>query len=298
MNQYSKSLEIPRTKAEIDDFNHRIRNGWKVYGISGMAPIFWSSDFPDHLWALWELELDNWRQVAPTETILLPGSVVEVKQAIERVWRIVTPEYFSKSPLYMDPSSIIRLSSHMLTRVERLLPSIDAIITRMRSQVGQRYIWWGNTPDGIHEMLGKYGPIPDSQEEKEKMIFKGFDCSGLLYWATNGATPRNTSDLLSYGAWVDIENKSIEDIIKTLKPLDIIVWGISWHCLIVLKNGEVIDSSVNWWTEWLYSEPNGVRIRNIDDVLSDIMSGPDARMPTNNYATSDQSKAFVVHRWR
>ena len=38
-----------------------------------------------------------------------------------------------------------------------------------------------------------------------KWTMSGFDCSGLLFWATNGYTPRNTSKLITSGTGIDIE---------------------------------------------------------------------------------------------
>jgi len=35
-------------------------------------------------------------------------------------------------------------------------------------------------------------------EERKKELMKGVDCSGLLYQATNGFTPRNSRSLLNF----------------------------------------------------------------------------------------------------
>ena len=76
---------------------------------------------------------------------------------------------------------------------------------------------------------------------QQKWQLKGVDCSGLLYWATNGATPRNTSALVNYGTGVMIMGLSIDQILTELKPLDLIVW--SGHVLIVLPGERVIEST-------------------------------------------------------
>jgi len=56
-------------------------------------------------------------------------------------------------------------------------------------------------------MLDYYPPKEKMiQKILDKWIMKGVDCSGLLYEATNGYTPRNSSDLVTYGTGVTIEN--------------------------------------------------------------------------------------------
>ncbi|HPE85225.1 MAG TPA: hypothetical protein PLO43_03500, partial [Chlamydiales bacterium] len=79
--------------------------------------------------------------------------------------------------------------------------------------------------------------------------FAGVDCSGLLYEASYGLTPRNTSELISFG-----EERSLEN----LQPLDLLVW--KGHVVIVLDPYHTIESRLG----------KGVVITPLADRLSEI----------------------------
>jgi cell wall-associated NlpC family hydrolase len=68
------------------------------------------------------------------------------------------------------------------------------------------YIWGGNSPIGSLRMLDLY-PTNQAIDDltRAKWTMAGFDCSGLLFWATDGYTPRNTSKLMMFGTGLDIE---------------------------------------------------------------------------------------------
>ena len=59
----------------------------------------------------------------------------------------------------------------------------------------------------------------------------GLDCSGLLYEATEGLTPRNTKELMTYGVEISLSER---------QALDLILY--SGHVLIVLSPDKVIES--------------------------------------------------------
>lgn len=105
----------------------------------------------------------------------------------------------------------------------------------------------------------------------QKWQLRGVDCSGLLYWATNGATPRNTSALVNFGTGVTIADRSLDQMVAELKPLDLIVWR--GHTLIVLPGGRVIEST------WKPENNGGVYISSLRSRLLEIM---DKRSPLNN----------------
>ena len=66
-------------------------------------------------------------------------------------------------------------------------------------------------------------------------MLTGLDCSGLLYEASRGMTPRNTSDLMHFGKQVTLES---------IQPLDLILY--SGHVIIALSNREVIESGLEF----------------------------------------------------
>jgi hypothetical protein len=72
----------------------------------------------------------------------------------------------------------------------------------------------------------------------------GVDCSGLIYWASNGVTSRNTSWLVQDDTRLSIVGKSLEQITGMLEPLDIIVW--KGHMMVVLDDEHTIESAVSF----------------------------------------------------
>ena len=116
-------------------------------------------------------------------------------------------------------------------------------------------------------------------------MLAGVDCSGLLYEATNGFTPRNTSALLHFGKNVSIAGKSRQAITALLQPLDLLVWP--GHVIIVIDGGNAIESRL------VCQEPDkGVRIRPLADAMSEIMK---KRRPADE--VQNDREEFVVRRW-
>jgi hypothetical protein len=300
MNELIKDWEfsrIPTTQDEVETFNISIKNGhWPYSKLWQMTPVFRDVHFPKHFGEGHDgLIFDKWHQIDPTETILLPGSIIRVQEVMkDRVVRMITSEYHSRTPIYTHASFIDEISRLPLPDRIKQLPSRVRMIHSMRHQEGKRYIWWGNSPMGVPELLDIFRNT--RAESRELAMLKWFDCSGLLYWATNGNTPRNTSELIDFGRAMDIEDRSVEEIIDLMEPLDIVAW--KWHCLIVLDRWEIIESSVNWWDEWNFSNPNGVRIRSLQEFLTELMHGKNPRYPTNIYPWKYlTNQAFVVRRW-
>ncbi len=121
---------------------------------------------------------------------------------------VTTAEYpYDSDPHYIDARMVQVIASDITIPERRIeLPSRYTIQNRMRKQVGMPYIWGGNSPVGSTKMLDLY---PSNQAiddlTRAKWTMAGFDCSGLLFWATDGYTPRNTSKLITYGTGIDIE---------------------------------------------------------------------------------------------
>lgn len=116
--------------------------------------------------------------------------------------------YDSETDRHYIDARMVRVIQSETAIAERQikLPSRYTIQNRMRKQLGTPYIWGGNTPIGAPKMLELY-PSANNIDAltQAKWTMSGFDCSGLLFWATNGYTPRNTSKLITYGTGINIE---------------------------------------------------------------------------------------------
>ncbi|MEO6695584.1 MAG: peptidoglycan endopeptidase, partial [Ignavibacteria bacterium] len=143
-------------------------------------------------------------------------------------------------------------------------------------------MWGGNYGNGIEQLLDFYKPKNELQDHtRDLWCLKGVDCSGLVYQATNGSTPRNTSSLINYGEGLDISGKNSSQIFDMLQPLDLIAW--SGHVIIVLENNMVIEST----------PAQGVHKSDLQGRLKSVMN---ERIPVSDWNSTD-GKRFVVRRW-
>ncbi len=231
------------------------------------------------------LALDDQLLLRPIEMVLLPDSKIELKENIESslIWRIDTHEHPCEDELYVDERFVAFVEDHFPER-SRALPSVNSIILRLKEQVGTRYIWGGNWPQGISQLLEWYRPSVDTASldalTHDTWQLKGVDCSGLLYFATNGCTPRNTSELLGWEEPVLIAGKKCDAIAASLLPLDLIVW--KGHVIIVLDEDTVIESKGGI----------GVVTCSLDKRLQEILN---ERKPADRYLSDEPS--FVIRRW-
>ncbi len=132
-------------------------------------------------------------------------------------------------------------------------------------------------------------PKPISPYLKKIWTLKGLDCSGLLYEATAGCTPRNTSELVNFGSPVKIAGLNAEQIIQKLKPLDLIAWD--GHVIIVLDKNTIIQSRPARPGQPSHA---GVRIQNLKTTLAETL---EQRSPADIFDPPDTRKIFVVRRW-
>jgi len=235
------------------------------------------------------VKLDDRGLIAEMEFIALPGTVFNINEIIEfgdkelKYFRVTTDEYNYKGNFYID-SRMVKTAFSKPNDREKIMPGKSEILFNMKKINGFPYMWGGNYAYGLFEMLKLYPPKGEIDEKTKFLwILQGVDCSGLLYQATNGCTPRNTSSLVTYGLPVDIADKTIDEIIPLLKPLDLIVW--SGHVVIVFDGESTIESS----------PPKGVYMSNIKERLTEIMS---ERYPVNELGQRMwKKKEFVVRRW-
>ncbi len=145
----------------------------------------------------------------------------------------------------------------------------------MKEKIGAPYVWGGNWSHGIPELLTYYPPKGEIDEATRILwTMQGVDCSGLLYEASEGATPRNTSELLSFGNPVPIG--------EPMRPLDMILYP--GHVIFVLDETTTIESK----------HPFGVIYRNLEERLKEINK---ERNRINKWTPeSDRKTNYVVLR--
>ena len=164
------------------------------------------------------------------EFVALEGAIFQVEKILPAsfVYKISSPSYPQKD-LFLDRRFTEPAAKWQIPK----LPSAKIIWEKMRGIKGAAYVWGGNWSQGIPKIARLYPP----QEKIDERLFtlwilKGVDCSGLLYEAAEGASPRNTHQLIHYGQ--PIENLS------DLKPLDMIVYP--GHVLFVFTSNTALES--------------------------------------------------------
>jgi hypothetical protein len=231
--------------------------------------------------------------VSELEFIALPGTafrlLAEIRNGATTIYRVETGDYPTPVglELYVDSRFIELRESEPLPRPRRL-PAVGSIIAALREAVGTPYVWGGNVRQGVPELVGLfYRDI--RAESRDHLILAGLDCSGLLYHATGGYTPRNTSQLLSFGRGVAIAGKTAEELARLLQPLDLIVWN--GHVIIVLDGKTAIESRLKC------GEPGngGVMTTPLLQRLAGIMQ---TRQPVDALQVDGVKRSvFVVRRW-
>ncbi|MBJ6750836.1 NlpC/P60 family protein [Geomonas anaerohicana] len=253
----------------------------KVVAVS-YAPILNTPDFAGSFSG--KVPLDPCRGVRPIEFIAMPGTLfcVENEQVQNgvKVLRVTSNDYPypSKTGLFVD-ARFVEAAGPAAQERHAHLPELAEIQKRLLAALGKPYVWGGNVKDGV-PLLRKYYPQGDP--------LVGVDCSGLLYQATDGFTPRNTSTLIGYGEAVPVAGLSAEAIAGKLKPLDLLVWN--GHVMVVLDNDSVIESRMGCG-----GKPSGVMITPRLELVRQIMK---TRKPADSFPKgSAGARSFVVRRW-
>ncbi|HEX4839203.1 MAG TPA: hypothetical protein VFU89_02035 [Rhabdochlamydiaceae bacterium] len=195
------------------------------------TPLFNTPNLPfNHL----PLKKDSQGRLMEMEGIALPDTKFRCLDRItDHLLQVETNEYRSTASLYVDRRFLQPSSESAPERIKKL-PSINQILSWMEDRVGLRYFWGGNWQAGIPELLDFYPVLKTaSQEDRDDAICRGLDCSGLLYQATNGYTPRNTPDLIHFGRGISLEE---------IKPLDLLAW--KGHVVIVKTPTTLIESRI------------------------------------------------------
>lgn len=271
--------------------------GAAQYGVArGAAPVLNSAAFG----AVFggrdgrTLKRDGCGQVRELEFIALPGTpfrlLAEIRGNESAVYRVETEEYPTPAggALYVESRFIEPRETRPQPR-PRKMPTATEIIAALKGAVGTPYVWGGNLQQGMSELEGIFyrGPIPT--ESREQALLAGLDCSGLLYQATGGWTPRNTAQLVAFGTGMRIAGKTAGELAGLLQPLDLIVWN--GHVIIVLDRETVIESRL----ECGRPGNGGVLTTPLRRRLEEVMR---QRRPADDWpAGGKQRDLFVVRRW-
>ncbi len=245
------------------------------------------------------LRVDEEGKILELELICLPKSIFKIEETILKnlstIYKVTTNDYpYPTSKGYFIDSRFVKIVEAKPSDKAKKLSSNQIIIQNLLSTQGSNYLWGGNYKDGVPQMLTFYEPsYPLIVNVQEKWMLKGLDCSGLLYYATNGYTPRNTSSLVNYGNPVLISGLKVDEIIQKVEPLDIIVW--IGHLIIILDKENVIESRLDY-EKYKKGFQGGVRIRQLKEVLREVI---ESRVPVNNYKEEleEGKKKFVIRRW-
>lgn len=246
------------------------------------TPILSEKDF-SKVMPFDSLHLDKLGLFRPLEMVAFKGSVFHQISIHEdskgnKIFRISYEGYPSKTPLYVDARFVKPINDYKREKIPML--SRDQLCQMMKDQVGVKYVWGGNSPNGIKAMQDFY---PYSFEENSHhRFFEGLDCSGLLYYVTKGQTPRNTEGLKFFGKGLNIKGLTNESIISLLKPLDMVIW--KGHVFFILDSKTAIESRVY---------RGSVYLTDIKERFAKIYQEDGVIAANDPY----DLKGFVVRRW-
>lgn len=180
------------------------------------TPIFSTPHFSTHFSTDPALHVDESGLYRPLECILFPGTPITFFTDNE----VEVPSY-APGRFFTDPRLLCEMEIPQLP-----FPKREEVMEKLHECLGMKYVWGGNDPGGISTFCALHGYTGN--------FFSGVDCSGLLYYALNGYLPRNTSQLLTFGEEVPLDE---------VQPLDICVR--KGHVLIFLSKERVIESAAH-----------------------------------------------------
>lgn len=246
------------------------------------TPVLNTPEF--HKFFSGSFRLDPCVGVRPVEFVALTGTLFRVEGERQdhgvTIYRVTSSDYpyRSKTGFFVDARFVKEVAGGPHERT-RTLPELEVVQQRLLAAVGKPYVWGGNVKEGV-PLLRELYPQGDP--------LAGVDCSGLLYQATDGFTPRNTSALTSYGEAVRVAGLSADQIAQRLKPLDLIVY--KGHVMIVLDDSSIIQSTMGCGGGAM-----GVHLSEIRETLRHLMK---RRQPVDLFPSgASGAKSFVVRRW-
>jgi len=255
---------------------------YKFLKVTNPTPILNTKDFQEVFGGKNKdtLKADAKGHIRALEFIALEYMIFEIveKTDFPYIYKIKC-DFYKNTELYIDSRFTTFIKDKKDISLKYLLDK-EKILNKLLSYLGDQYLWGGNFSKGIKNLL-KYYPAAKSlqQKEKDKWILKGADCSGILFEATNGYTPRNTSELLHFKEPVLIKTLKPDQIARDVKPLDIIVF--KGHIIIVLDSNNTIESRENF----------GVIKTSLIERLREIHK---TKKAANFYKNEND---YVIRRW-
>ena len=181
------------------------------------------------------------------DTVLLPGSVIEVLGYKENGMAEVTCEMTGKVKHkgFVYTSSVedfckkFEKGDVKRGRSPMSLKDIKRVFERCLCE-DIPYCWGGNQ----FETIPLRGVTFTSKNKGEQYECRGFDCSGLLYYISDGTLPHATGALKNFGErlftveaakrW-EVSKENLEKVIGDLKDTDFI--AIKGHVIVVYNKG-------------------------------------------------------------
>jgi hypothetical protein len=274
------------------------------YAVSIMPTVLYNTEDIFQAYKMVDGELiakDKSGLVREIEAQTFPGTSWKINRAINvngvDVYEAQTNEYWDTPDdwyFYID-SRAVKLVTGKPSPRKLVLPSKATMLRRLdqiRKQTEEElipYIWGGNILEGIDENIALYGSACEfsklNRNDQKQFLLQGLDCTGLLYYITDGYTPRNSSWLRTFGDGLKIEDKNIDEVIAMTKPLDIVVH--QGHIFIVLDKESTIESRL--------SKGGGVVITPIKERFEEVFA---TKVPLNHAPQgSSESSWFVIRRF-
>ena len=181
------------------------------------------------------------------DTVLLPGAVIEVlgdeKSGMVEVTCEMTERVKHKGFVYASSvEDFCKKFEKGDVKRERSPMSLDEIRSVFKRCLSENvpYCWGGNN----FEAIPLRGATFTSKKEGEQYECRGFDCSGLLYYISNGTLPHATGALKNFGKrlftveaakkW-EVSEEDLKKEIGDLKDTDFI--AIKGHVIVAYNKG-------------------------------------------------------------
>lgn len=236
------------------------------------------------------------------EYIALPKTVFTVlaqrQDEGHLTYKVTTADYPypSTDGYYVDSRFVYSLDFEPPPPRLKNLPSKQSVVRALLEARGVGYVSGGNVKIGVSQ-ISIFFPTPRNANAnaflRQQRLLQGVDSAGLLHQATNGFTPRYSTALLNFGQPVSIEGKTTEDIVRKLRPLDLIIW--KGHLVIVVDHQRVLETLPDADLQLPGCQNGGLQLRPLEDAVNHIMA---TRAPVDRYTSllrgPDQ---FVVRRW-
>lgn len=221
----------------------------------GCVPVFHDENIFYHFCED-KLPFDEQGLYRPLEMMLLPQSNLKVLEVKENgVLKVKTDE--------LEQGYIFQDSLEFSMKYDCLDLKEKNILDNLLSHVGCSYIWgsnWKLSKNELDDLKTRLKNRSENFIKNIQFLFSGLDCSGLLYASVQGQVPRNTSELVHFGKFIEVEGLTNLQICKKVRPLDLIVW--KGHVLIFLDETFVIESRKDYGCVIVEAQTRLEEIRN------------------------------------